>query len=255
MVFEKILVALTLITGIFWLINKFFKTIKNNNIKETIDYISSFFVIFLIVLIFRTFFVEPYRIPSGSMRPTLVEGDFILVNKYKYGLRLPINHKKILSISQIKRGDVIIFWQESSKKVLIKRVIGLPGDHVVYKNQNLYINNDLIDTKDYGVVADVVEPNILTHQKQETLNTNTNINIKHEIYVNPNYTRSYPFDDIVVGKDSYFVMGDNRDYSADSRFSGLVAEKDVLGKAFFVWFSFDWKNKAFRFERIFKKIK
>ena len=246
--FEKILVVLTLITGLFWLINKFGKFNSDSKLKEFIDYISSFFIIFLIVLILRTFLVEPYRIPSGSMKPTLVEGDFILVNKYKYGLRLPITHKKILSVGQVKRGDIIIFWQESSKKILIKRAIGLPGDHIVYKDQNLYINNNVIDTKDNGVIAD---HDLVTHRKKEILSKN----VQHDIYVNPNHVRGYPFDNIVVGKDSYFVMGDNRDQSSDSRFWGLVSEKDILGKAFFTWFSFDWEDKAFRFDRICTKIK
>ncbi len=246
--FEKILVVLTLITGVFWLLNKFDKIIKNIKLKEIVDYISSFFVIFLIVLLLRTFLVEPYRIPSGSMRPTLLEGDFILVNKYVYGLRLPITHKKILSISKLQRGDVIIFWQESSKKILIKRVVGLPGDHIVYKDQNLYINNTLITTKNHGLVVD---NNVLVHRKKEILNPN----VQHDIYINPDHIRTYKFDDVIVGKDSYFVLGDNRDQSADSRFSGLVSEQDILGKAFFKWFSFDWQNKVFRFDRIFTKIK
>lgn len=246
--FEKFLVLLTVLTGIFWLINKFSKYIKNDKIKEVIDYISSFFVIFLIVLLLRTFWMEPYRIPSGSMRPTLVEGDFILVNKYKYGLKLPVFRTKIMSVGQVQRGDVIIFWQEKTKKILIKRAIGLPGDHIVYKDQNLYINNVLIKTEDYGVIVD---HNILTHRKTEILDKE----VSHELYVNPNDIKKYPFDDIVVGKNSYFVMGDNRDDSADSRFDGLVAEKDILGKAFFTWFSFDWQNKVFRFDRICKKIK
>lgn len=246
--FEKILVIVTLITGCFWLLNKCIKNTKNIKFKEIIEYIASFFVIFFIVLILRTFWIEPYRIPSGSMRPTLLEGDFILVNKYKYGLKLPISHKKILGINKPKRGEVIIFWQESSKKILIKRVIGLPGDHIVYKDQNLYINDIMVNTENYGIVADV---NSLTYHKKEILDKN----LQHDIYVIPNYIRKYPFDDIVVGKDSYFVMGDNRDQSSDSRFWGLVSEKDILGKAFFTWFSFDWQNKVFRFGKIFTKIK
>lgn len=250
MFFEKLLVLLTLITGIFWLINKFAKYIKNIKIKEFIDYIGSLFFIFLIVLILRTFLIDHFRIPSGSMRPTLLEGDFILVNKYKYGLKLPIIHTKILSGSQIKRGDVVIFWQEKSQKILIKRVIGLPGDHILYKDQNLYINNQLITTQDHGIVVDAVDHNRLIHKKTEILEHD----ISHQIYINPHNIVSYPFDNIVVGKNSYFVMGDNRDDSMDSRFDGLVDEKDILGKAFFTYFSFDWHNKVFRFGRICKKI-
>jgi len=254
--FEKILVVLTLITGIVWLINKIINKSNINpivdqncqsSLAETIDYISSFFIIFLIVLVFRTFFIEPYRIPSGSMKPTLVEGDFILVKKYKYGLRLPITHKKILSVSEVKRGEVIIFWQEKSKKILIKRVVGLPGDHVVYKDQNLYINDKLIKTENMGFTYD---NNIYVNRKKEFLNS-----VQHEIYLSPTDFRRYPFDNIIVGKNSYFVLGDNRSNSADSRFEGLISDDDVLGKAFFIWFNFDLGNWVIHFERMWKKIK
>lgn len=253
--FEKILVALACVTGMIWLINKLFNKrdsnpiiIKDqqNDVIDIIEYISSFFVIFLIVLLFRTFLFEGYRIPSGSMKPTLVEGDFVLVAKYPYGLRLPITHKKILSVSEIKRGDVIIFWQEKSKKILIKRAIGLPGDHIVYKDQNLYVNGSLIKTENMGFTHD---GNLTINRKKEFLDP-----VQHEIYVNPHDFRKYPFDDIVVGKNSYFVMGDNRNNSADSRFEGLVSDDDVLGKALLVYFSFDWDNWVLRFDKIWKKI-
>ncbi len=253
MFFEKLLVALTLITGIFWIINKFCKNTNNTKLKmvlDVVDYVGSFFVIFLIVLILRTFLIEPYRIPSGSMKPSLVEGDYILVNKYKYGLRLPIIHKKILSIGMVQRGDVIIFWNEQSKKVLIKRVVGIPGDQVSYKQQKLYINNTLVPTEDKGIVADR-GLKFIAHRKTEMLSDK----VHHDIYVDPNRMVEHPFDNVVVGKDSYFVMGDHRDDSADSRFFGLVSDRDILGKAFFTWFSFDWNNKVFRFDRVCKKIK
>lgn len=248
--FEKILVALTCITGVIWLINKCInKHQSNNRIIEYIDYIASFFVIFFIVLLFRTFLFEGYKIPSGSMKPTLVEGDFILVKKYQYGLRLPISHKKLLPVGDVKVGDVIIFWQEKSKKILIKRVVGLPGDHVVYKEQNLYINDVLIKTENMGFTDD---DNIPVGRKKEFLN-----NVEHEIYLNPQDFRRYPFDDIVVGKNSYFVLGDNRSNSADSRFEGLISDDDVLGKATVIYFSIDiinWFKWVLRFDRFFTKI-
>ena len=252
--FEKFLTILTLITGIIWLINKFLPRKGSNfnkhyNLYEIIDYIASFFIIFLIVLLLRTFFVEPYRIPTGSMRPTLLEGDFILVNKYKYGLRLPITHKKILPVAKPKRGDVIIFWQEKSKKILIKRVIGLPGEHIVYKDQNLYINDQLVNIKDLGFLED---QKIVVNHKQEFLDHKK---VSHDIYLIPNDPRQYPYSDLIVGKNSYFVMGDNRGNSADSRQDGAILEKDILGKAFFIWMSIDSNNWVLRFERMWKKIK
>jgi signal peptidase I len=254
--FEKFLVVVTGITGVIWVINKLFrKKVVNpiviqgeeNNFVDLIEYIGSFFIIFLAVLLFRTFLFEGYRIPSGSMKPTLVEGDFVLVAKYPYGLRLPITHKKILPVSEVKRGDVIIFWQQKSNKILIKRVVGLPGDHVLYKNQNLYINNELVKTENLGLTEDGYT---LLHRKKELL-----VEKKHDIYVNPDDDRRYPFEDLVVGQNSYFVLGDNRNNSADSRFEGLISDDDVLGKAIFIYFSFNWDNKVLRFDRMWKKIK
>jgi signal peptidase I len=254
--FEKILVILTGVTGIIWLTNKLFRKKslnpiiikgKQHDFIDLMEYIGSLFIIFLSVLLFRSFLFEGYLIPSGSMKPTLVEGDFVLVSKYSYGLKLPIIRKQILSTGNIKRGDIIIFWQQKSKKILIKRVVGIPGDYILYKNQNLYINNDLIKTDDLGLTEDGP---IMVNRKKEYLD-----HIQHEIYVDPEDNRQYPFEDVVVGKDSYFVMGDNRNNSADSRFEGVVADKDVLGKAIIVHFSFNWDHKVLRFERMFKKIK
>jgi signal peptidase I len=248
--FEKVLVILTGILGVVWIINKFIKWDgKYNNIKETLDYIASFFIIFLVVLIFRTFCIEGYRIPSSSMKPTLLEGDFILVKKYQYGLRWPITHNKIFAKSKtnIKRGDVIIFWQDKSKKILIKRVVGLPGDHIVYSDQKLYINDQLVATEDLGFRSD---DDTVFYHANENLD-----NAQHEIYVHPNDFRAYPFSDLVVGKDSYFVLGDNRSNSADSRIEGVVADQDILGKAFYIYLSVNWAEKVFRFDRMFKTIK
>lgn len=259
--FEKFLVGMTMVSGICWLIDKIcnnreltnpiiIKGIKQSLLRQIIEYIGSLFIIFFIVLIFRSFLYEGFRIPSASMKPTLIEGDCVLVNKYIYGLRLPIIHKKLFHISDIKRGDIIIFWNSKSKKNFIKRVIGLPGDHIKYKNNNLYINDKLINSIDLGfAVIDSGYGNIKLDRKKELLE-----NVEHEIYLDPYQNREYPFEDLVVAKDSYFVMGDNRGNSADSRVEGLVADRDILGKALMIFLSIDFKHKVLRFERMWKKV-
>ena len=248
--FEKILVIITLVLAVIWVANKLINPSgRFAAIKNVLEYLSSFFVIFLVVLIFRTFVIEGYRIPSPSMKPTLVEGDFIVVKKYQYGLRWPITHKKIFANqrSDIKRGDVVIFWQEKSNKILIKRVVGLPGDHVVYSDNKLYINEQLVVADDLGIRND--GHGLLQHAMERLDDT------QHEIYVQPHDSRSYPYEDIVVGSDCYFVLGDNRSNSADSRVDGVVADQDILGKAVMIYLSFNWGEKVFRFDRMFKSIK
>lgn len=255
--FEKFLVGITIISAICWIIDKILnykqannrimlKNLNQNVGCQVIEYIGSLCIIFAIVLIFRSFLYEGFRIPSGSMKPTLIDGDCVLVNKYIYGLRLPITHKKIFEGSKIKRGDIIVFWNAKSKKNFIKRVIGLPGDHIKYKNHNLYINDVLINNVNMGFAFDDV---VKVDLKRELLE-----NIEHEIYLDPLQNRQYPFEDLVVTKDSYFVMGDNRTNSADSRMEGLVADEDIVGKALMIFLSIDFKHKVLRFDRIGRKI-
>lgn len=255
--FEKFLVGITIFSGICLVVNKILHNNQANNPIITknfhrgfweyfIDYVGSLFIIFFIVLIFRSFLYEGFRIPTASMKPTLIEGDCVLVNKYIYGLRLPVTHKKIFEVSKVKRGDIIIFWNAKSKKNFIKRVVGLPGDHIQYKNNNLYINGTLINNIDMGFSID---GRVKVDHKKELLE-----NVEHEIYLDPSQNRKYPFEDLIVAKDSYFVMGDNRSNSADSRMEGLVADQDVLGKALMIFLSIDFKNKILRFDRTWRKI-
>jgi signal peptidase I len=226
------------------------KKAKQKKLPVLIDYARTFFPILLIVFSARSFGFEPRRIPSGSLKPTLLVGDLVLVNKFAYGIRLPVVHKKIFSISEPKRGDIVVFREPPQEsRDLIKRVIGIPGDHITYKNKMLYINGKEIpqsfveyttDQRDnlnpWGVV-----------QKQENL-----FGISHGIYQIPG--RENDDFDVVVPQGKYFMMGDNRDDSADSRYWGFMPEKNIIEKATHVLISFDSIKHPVRWERITSKI-
>jgi signal peptidase I len=212
-----------------------------------IDYARSFFPILLIVFLLRSFLYEPFRIPSGSLEPTLLTGDFILVNKYDYGVRLPVIHKKMFSLYEPQRGDIIVFrWPPNPSVDFIKRVIGLPGDHISYIDKTLYINGNKIpqewleNTTNVDGSGDVLQ----VAKKEENL-----LGVKHAIYQNPDREND-DLKDIVVPENMYFVMGDNRDDSADSRYWGFVPEKNIVGKANVVWMSWNSQNHAVRWKRM-----
>lgn len=236
--FELILFYATLVCGVIALFDVIFlaKSRQQGKMPIIIDYARSFFPVLLIVFLLRSFLYEPFRIPSGSLEPTLMVGDFILVNKFDYGIRLPVVHKKIYPTGDIKRGDIIVFRYPPKPSVdYIKRVIGLPGDHISYINKTLYVNGqkmpqefmkNAIDRGEDGSTWDVV-------QKQEDY-----FGIKHSIYQIPSRPDD-DFKDIVVPPGMYFAMGDNRDDSEDSRYWGFVPDKDIIGKATAVWMSWD----------------
>lgn len=210
----------------------------------------SFFPILLIVFSARSFAYEPFRIPSGSLKPTLLVGDFIWVNKFDYGIRLPIIHTKIISINEPKRGDIVVFRSPVTPSInLVKRVIGLPGDHVSYLNKILYINGQKIPQQFEKFTTDQYD-NLSpwkVAQKQEDL-----LGIKHDIYQIPD-KQDDEFD-VVVPEGKYFMMGDNRDDSADSRSWGFVPDENIIGKATRVLISVDTAKHPIRWDRIGKKI-
>ncbi len=251
--FTEILFTATVITGIIWLYDILFlkrcrmdaKSLSGKEISEPmiVEYSKAFFPILLIVLIVRSFIVEPFRIPSGSMHPTLLEGDFIIVNKYEYGLRVPFTNKIFYKIGEPKRGDVFIFrhtrerGENTGESIdMIKRVIGVPGDHIQYKNNTVYINGNPANQ----AFIKSTEDKDGAREWPAKLYSETIDDIKHDIYVySVHLSRRYKYDDIIVPKGSYFAMGDNRDNSDDSRYWGFVSEDDILGKAFGVWMSWD----------------
>ena len=252
---EIVLVCLTLFTGLV-LLYYFFKPKKDDESGEVpllLDYSKSFFPILLIVIVVRSFVAEPFRIPSGSMIPTLEIGDFILVKKYAYGIKLPIIHKKIISTGKPERGDVVVFRYPPDPKInYIKRLIGLPGDKVRWTaDKKLILNDKPVNYENDGkyLTKDRLGRDIQVSQVKEFLpdsssdnnsgNTNAENNTEHKLINFPGISQAGEWQ---VPEGHYFMMGDNRDNSSDSRFWKFVPEQNLVGKASFVWMHWDWSD-------------
>ncbi len=192
-----------------------------------VDYAKSFFPVLLVVLVLRSFLVEPFQIPSGSMRPTLEVGDFILVNKFTYGLRLPVINTKFVEFGEPERGDVMVFRFPNEPAVnFIKRVVGLPGDRIRYEGKQLYINGRAAPKELLAEGPDGAPDQLLLEERLGEL--------EHRIYNNPR-DPGPQMRELVVPEGHYFTMGDNRDHSNDSRYWGFVPEENIVGEAFAVW--------------------
>jgi len=189
-----------------------------------VEYARSFLPVLLIVLVLRSFLVEPFQIPSSSMVPTLLIGDFILVNKFAYGIRLPVVGTKVIDIGTPQRGDVMVFFPPHEKRYFIKRVIGLPGDHIEYRDKVLYINGKMAEEK---FLERLYPPQLILFDEHLG-------DVDHHIQKlsEGGMDRDYSID---VEPGHYFMMGDNRDNSADSRIWGQVPEANIVGKAFAIW--------------------
>jgi signal peptidase I len=238
--FALILVILTAFAGVVWLIDIFLlapqrarSSTDGASIPEPaiVEYAKSFFPILFIVLLLRSFLFEPFRIPSGSMMPTLLTGDFIFVNKFSYGLRLPVLNTKIVDIGEPSRGDVVVFRYPSDTSVnYIKRLVGLPGDVIDYEavTKELRVNGELMRNAYVGNYADQSSTDLLT----ETLG-----DVEHAILHRRDGFGSGG--EYVVPEGHYFFMGDNRDNSQDSRYPdvGFVPEALIVGKAEIIWMS------------------
>ncbi len=253
--FELILFYATLICGIIALLDVIFwakkRKISQRKMPLIIDYARAFFPVLLLVFLLRSFLYEPFRIPSGSLKPTLNVGDFILVNKFHYGVRLPVIHTKIFELNEPKRGDIMVFrWPPNPSYDFIKRVIGLPGDKISYENKVLYINGEKIPQT---LIKNEVDKDESGTSWQVELKQEDLLGIKHDIYQTPEKSND-DFHDVVVPEGMFFVMGDNRDGSADSRFWGFVPEANIVGKATLVWMSWNSDKHNIRWDRIGKKI-
>jgi len=234
--FSLVLVILVTICGFIWLLDHFlFAKARNEAGKQeepvVVEYAKSFFPVLFIVLLLRSFLVEPFQIPSGSMIPTLEIGDFILVNKYHYGLRLPVVGTKIVANNEPERGEVMVFIPPHDSRYFIKRVIGLPGDTIEYENKILRINGEQVDIDVLGEIkvetAGGTRDGMLFNEQLGVANHQTQIITQG---FSGNSRTSW-----VVPPGHYFMMGDNRDNSADSRVWGAVPEENIVGRAFAIW--------------------
>ncbi len=284
--FALILFLLTLFTGVMWLAEKFYfrprrraaadeeartfeaanreaidrgeaSVIKTRNdmyaravtMPWWLDYTAGLFPVILIVFLLRSFLFEPFRIPSGSMLPTLYIGDFILVNKYTYGVRLPVTNTKIIETGSPERGDVMVFRYPMDESMdYIKRVVGLPGDTVKYIDKQLTINGEVVKQ---NLVGDWVDPFSMVTLSERTEKLGEH---EHRMAVDNRYPaglRGQPYERVGQGcryfsngfvckvpENQYFVMGDNRDNSEDSRYWGFVTDDQIVGKAVLIWANF-----------------
>jgi signal peptidase I len=260
--FALILFVLLVVTGLVAAVDRLhFARRRRPGEKEPwwIEYPKSFFPVILVVFLLRSFLVEPFRIPSGSMIPTLLVGDFILVNKFAYGIRLPIVNRKIIAIGEPQRGDVMVFrYPEDPSLDYIKRVVGLPGDRVIYSGKRLTVNGQAVPVKALG---DYLHRERMTFAKRygEVLGGSTHsILVEDDAPASVPFVKQFPFREnctynseglaCTVPPGHYFLMGDNRDNSSDSRVWGFVPDANIVGKAFFIWFNFSEPSRFGSFQ-------
>lgn len=245
----------TIVTGIITLVDQIFWAKKrqqaNQSQPKIIEYARSFFPALLIVWVIRSFLIQPYRVPTGSLEPTVMPGDFIAVKQYSYGLRWPVTQIKFYKVGEPKRGDIALFyWPEDTAIRFVKRVVGLPGDRIVYKNKILSINGKSMPQIFQGTKMSEEpgeSPALVIHLKENLEG------IIHDVYIRPDAVDNGEID-VVVPEGHYFMMGDNRDSSLDSRAWGFVPEENLIGKAFLVWMSWDSIHHNVRWKRIFTSV-
>ena len=295
--FGMLLTVLSLITGLAWLADRFYFAPQRKKNAEAIfdkakssgqggydgavraalarpawlEYTAGLFGVIALVFVLRSFIVEPFRIPSGSMLPNLYVGDFILVNKYTYGLRMPITNDVIVPMNQPKKGDVVVFqFPPDKSQSYIKRVVGAPGDVVRYENKVLTVNGQTyqqmpksgdIPEAEYPTYANTNKPVlgvIMTKSVEEGAVPHDILTIEKQPAINPNALTEYSFSkstsactyfpnntgmECKVPAGQYLMMGDNRDNSTDGRYWGFVPEANIIGKAYFVWMNFSHPSR------------
>jgi len=237
----------------FLIFLKFSRAESHSHRPKIVQWSIELFPVLLLVFVFRGFIFEPFRVPSNSMMPTLLTGDFILVNKFDYGLRLPIINTKIFEYSEPKRGDVIVFRYPNygrqagySGTDFIKRVIALPGDVVSYNKDRLTINSKVIDQSKIGGYRGVDSGKGMTGYRhiKELIDLASHDILLHPMGYSPEFSKT------TVPEGHYFVMGDNRAHSSDSRVWGYVPEEYILGKAIGIWMHWDWNHNTMQLSRI-----
>jgi signal peptidase I len=250
--FSLVLVLATAVTGLIWLIDSLWLKQRRRALATSLgkpegdpafaqplsaEYAKSFFPVILIVLIIRSFLFEPFRIPSDSMMPTLLDGDFIFVNKFAYGLRLPVIHQKIVSTGEPKRGDVIVFRLPSDPATnYIKRLVGLPGDHIEVRGRQVFVNGAVIPLQMNGSYEG---PRNEGRHSNALVGTEFLEGVEHDVlYIPGSNTRDF---EAIVPAGHYFFMGDNRDNSRDSRYPDVsfVPERNLVGRAVRIWLNWD----------------
>jgi signal peptidase I len=251
--FELFMLLLLVFTGAIWLADRFLfrkKRAPGAAEPEIVDYARSFFPVILVVFLLRSFLVEPFKIPSGSMMPTLLKGDFILVNKFTYGIRLPVLDRKVVEVNNPRRGDVMVFrYPENPSVNYIKRVIGVPGDVIEYRGKQLFVNGAAQQQRHEGEYNYMEDGPLFVHTERYTEDLSGHA---HPVLINPerptvrleevgDFPRhencSYTETSVrcTVPPGNYFMMGDNRDNSRDSRYWGFVPDNMIVGKAFAIW--------------------
>jgi signal peptidase I len=257
--FAAVLLLAAVITGLLWLFDaKWARKRRTAGEPEpvVVDMARAFFPVIVVVFLIRSFWIEPFKIPSGSMKPTLLVGDFILVNKYTYGIRIPVINKKVMDVNPIARGDVVVFRYPADPSVdYIKRVVGLPGDKVVYRGKRLTINGEPVSVQGAGFYTDPELNYLRLPAFLEKLGTHN-----HQMMIVPAqppvdlaqvrqfaHRENCEYNDdgfsCTVPAGHYFMMGDNRDQSSDSRYWGFVPDDHIKGRAFLVWMNFgDFKR-------------
>ncbi|MDY0022039.1 signal peptidase I [Arenimonas caeni] len=260
-----ILTSLAALTGLVWLFDRLFFATKRRLMQAEgeevaepvlVDYARQLFPIIFIVLVLRSFLAEPFRIPSSSMMPTLLVGDFILVNKFTYGIRLPVVNKKVIELGSPARGDVVVFRfpgygpdDKNAGTDYIKRIVGLPGDRIAFRDQTLFINGEPVAKEPAGVYVGSGHGRAMTGatQFEVDLGGYRHYSLEESRFSNPRAEGEW-----LVPEGHYFAMGDNRDRSEDSRWWGFVPDENLVGKAFVVWLNCEgwFCSGAFDYTRI-----
>ncbi|MFA9461726.1 signal peptidase I [Thiohalorhabdus methylotrophus] len=249
--FTLLLVVLLAATGAVWLAGWLYQRVRGRAGPErpvVVEYARSLFPVILVVLLIRSFVVEPFKIPSGSMLPTLRIGDFILVNKFEYGLRVPLLGWKLTDGDPPQRGDVIVFQYPEDESVdYIKRIVAVPGDRVAFRDHTLMVNGKPVPHSYDGQFVYQGPRGGLVHANR--YQERTEHHLYHVLYTEKRSGRTIT-DPIRVPEGRYFVMGDNRDNSNDSRYWGTVPAQNILGEAFMIWWSWDSGDSAPRWSRL-----